>query len=154
MPKWAGLVLVVVAFFVVAALAERRRVTRLDAWCRSHGFVPLDPFVPGDHQPVAKLAAHVTGRAVNSLAWAPAIAGMAGDAKVTLAMFSYTPTGRKTSRWFTLAVWEEASPKAKPQGGQFALHGGYAGWMTEGLLSATRADQVVTHIIEARRSRE
>jgi hypothetical protein len=79
---------------------------------------------------------------------------MAGDAKVTLATFSYTPTGRKTSLWFTLAVWQEASLNAKPQGGKFALVDGHAGWMTEGLLSASRADQVVTQIIEARRTPE
>lgn len=168
MPKWASIVLIIVVFFAVAAILERRRLTALEAWCRANGFTsPLAPFVPGDQPHVPLVAAQVTGRDSNSLTWASVIAGKAGNASVTFAEFRYTPLGRNTSVWFTIAVWPSpADPgpvltenrrrvvEAWPKGGQFALTGGYAGWMSEGLLSPSLADRLVAQVGEASRALE
>lgn len=214
MQKWIWVVFVILAFFLVAAVVERRRLAALEAWRRERGFTALDPFVPEDHRPISLLAAQVTGRDLISLRWASAFAAVSGDnTKVTLAEFLYTPSGRQTSTWFTLAVWpsprvpgplvltpggrsafgeairkvtwrpkmaiaERQGPvegslavvsepavwqawltegrrralEAWPHGGQFVLMEGYTGWTTEGLLTASRADQLLAQIEEARRA--
>ena len=57
------------------------------------------------------------------------------------------------------AVWQawltedrRRALEAWPHGGQFVLMEGYAGWSTEGLLTASRADQLLAQIEEARRA--
>jgi hypothetical protein len=38
-----------------------------------------------------------------------------------------------------------------PHGGEFVLMDGYAGWKTEGLITPSRLDDLLTHVAEARR---
>jgi len=126
MPKWLWVVVVIIAFFVVAGLVERRRVLAMEAWRRAHGFTEIDPFVPDEHPVIQRAAARVTGREPITLRWASVITGVSNGSKVTLAEISYSPTAARTSKWFTLAVWD-----------------GDQGWQTEGLLTPARADELL-----------
>lgn len=107
MPKWVGIVVVIAVFFAVAAWVERRRITAMEDWCRARGFTKWDPFVPSDRPHIEMLAAQAARSGIQSPRWASAIVARSGGVDVTLVEFLYTPAGRKTSVWFTLAVWPE-----------------------------------------------
>jgi hypothetical protein len=96
-------VLLIVGVLAVALVRESWRLKAMETWCRAHGFTLHRPFVPGDHPPIPALAARLAGR--DNMRWASGVIGPVGDAKVTVAEFEYTPTGRKTSLWFALAAW-------------------------------------------------
>ncbi|MCC6537132.1 MAG: hypothetical protein IT162_06250 [Bryobacterales bacterium] len=156
MPKWIQVVILIVVFFAVAALYEHWRTQALDTWRRARGFTHIDPFIAADHPEITGLVSQITGRGDGlTRRYASAIVAAASGARVTLVEFEYTPTGRKTSAWFTLAVWPaQARRRALPasaRGGQFAFVDGYAGWMTEGLLTPSRGDQILAQVAEARR---
>ena len=212
MPKWVSVVLVIVAFFAIAALWERRRVTAMEAWRQAFGFAAIDPFVPNDHKPIQKLASLATGADSSGLPWASVMTGASNGTTVTFAELSYSPTAGHTSKWFTLAVWPEPNARGPvvlgkggrsvagtfaravstsmgvaseepvvlvgslsvmgeptiwrpwltqkrqhamdswPHGGRFVFVDGYAGWITEGLLSPARADELVAQVDAARRA--
>ncbi|MBM3796602.1 MAG: hypothetical protein FJW31_21660 [Acidobacteria bacterium] len=100
--------------------------------------------------------------------YASVLAGTAVDTKVTFVEFEYLPSAAKSRKWFTLAVWPAASAvpqvwltekrrralEAWEHGGKFALVDGYVGWVTEGLLTPLRVDQLVAQVVEARRAIE
>ncbi|MBM3756880.1 MAG: hypothetical protein FJW38_23215 [Acidobacteria bacterium] len=60
MPKWLWVVVVIIAFFVIAGFVERRRVLAMEAWRRAHGFTEIDPFVPDEHPAIQRVAERVT----------------------------------------------------------------------------------------------
>ncbi|MBM3787675.1 MAG: hypothetical protein FJW30_25240 [Acidobacteria bacterium] len=149
MPKWLTCVVVIVVFFVVAGYVERRRVLAMEAWRRARGFTGMEAGQPV----IQRVAAQVTGREPNSLRWASVITGTSNGSKVTLAEICYTPAAARTSKWFTLVVWPAPDARgsaALNRGGRFAFLDGHAGWMTEGLLSPARADQLLSQVAEAR----
>lgn len=156
MPKWASIVLIIIVFFVVADYVERRRVTAMDAWRQAHGFRAIDPFVPAEHQPVLALASLATLRDSSGLPWAGVLTGVSNGTRVTFAELSYSPNAGQTSKWFTLAVWPEPTankaPNGWPHSGRFVRIDGYAGWLTEGLLTPGRADELLGQIEGARRA--
>lgn len=152
MQKWMWMVLLVCTAIAVLVVVEQRRMEGLEEWCRAHGFRRLDSFVPSEQLPMPALAAHLAGREIVHLRWGSAIEGGIGDGKVRLAEVLFVPTGRKTTVWFTVAVWpvpqlaERRVKEAWAAEGNFVVRDGYAGWMIEGLLSAERAGQVLGQI--------
>jgi hypothetical protein len=146
-------VLVVIAFIIVAGYLERRRVTAMAEWQQAHGFTAIDPFVPTEYKTIAAIASLATGADGNSLRWGSVVTGASSGTRVTFAELSYSPTAGQTSRWFTIAAWPEAHGEPlRLRGGRLVSADGHAGWITEGLLTPGRADALMGQIVEARRA--
>ena len=157
MPKWLSVVIVIIVFFVVAGTYERWRVNAMDAWCRARDFTRIVPFVPADHPAIPRLLSGFTARNDwQTRRYASAVTGMAGKTNVTMVEFEYRPSTNSKHKWYTLTIWQGAAPAPgsmvlTPPAGKFLLIDDYLGWVTEGLLTPSRADQLLTQVPKARR---